>query len=125
MGSAQITISAEETPNYTASVRKITVTIVPKGTSISKVKNGAKKKITVTWKKNTSVTGYQIQYSTDKGFASGVKTKTVNKFKTTKVTIAGLTKGKIYYVRIRTYKKIGKVKYYSAWSKAKRVVMKK
>ena len=43
MGSAQITISAEETPNYTASVRKITVTIVPKGTSISKVKNGAKK----------------------------------------------------------------------------------
>ncbi len=125
MGSAQITISAEETPNYTASVRKITVTIVPKGTSISKVKNGAKKKITVTWKKNTSVTGYQIQYSTDKGFASGVKTKTVNKFKTTKVTVAGLTKGKTYYVRIRTYKKAGRVKYYSAWSKAKRVVMKK
>ncbi len=96
-----------------------------KGTTISKVKAG-KKSITVTWKKQTAkgIKGYEIQYSTDKKFTKDVKTVTVNKAKTTSKTIKKLTPKKKYYVRIRTFKKSGKEKIYSKWSKSKNVKVK-
>jgi hypothetical protein len=40
-------------------------------------------------------------------------------------TIGSLAKGKKYYVRIRTYKTVGSVKFYSGWSAAKAVTVKK
>ncbi len=97
-----------------------------KGTTISKVKVAGKKKITVTWKKQTAkgIKGYEIQYSTDKKFKKDVKTVTVNKAKTTSKTIKKLTPKKKYYLRIRTFKKSGKQKIYSKWSKAKNVKVK-
>ncbi len=99
-------------------------TIKPKATSISKLTAG-KKKFTVKWKKQTSqTTGYQIQYSTNKNFKS-TKTVTVSKNKTTSKTISKLKAKKKYYVRIRTYKTVGKTKYYSSWSKAKAVTTKR
>lgn len=33
-------------------------------------------------------------------------------------TVKKLSKKKKYYVRVRTYKKVGKAYYYSSWSKA-------
>ncbi len=99
-------------------------TIKPKATSISKLTAG-KKKFTVKWKKQTSqTTGYQIQYSTSSKFKSA-KTVTVSKNKTTSKSISKLKAKKKYYVRIRTYKTVGKTKYYSSWSKAKTVTTKK
>ncbi len=99
-------------------------TIKPKATSISKLTAG-KKKFTIKWKKQTSqTTGYQIQYSTNKNFKSA-KTVTVSKNKTTSKSITKLKAKKKYYVRIRTYKTVGKTKYYSSWSKAKAVTTKK
>lgn len=102
--------------------RTVYFTVKPKGTSISKV-TGGKKKITVTWKKQTAqTTGYQIQYSTSSNFKNA-KTVTVSKNSTTKKTITGLKNGKKYYVRVRTYKTVKtghkSTKYYSNWSKAK------
>ena len=38
-----------------------------------------------------------------------------------KIVIKKLKSGKKYYVRIKTYKKIGSKYYYSSWSKAKTV----
>lgn len=110
--------------NYSGTVSK-TFKINPKGTSVSKVKAG-KKRMTVKWKKlsKTYVTGYQIQYSTDKKFKKSVKTSTVTKYKTSSKTIKKLKAKKKYYVRIRTYKKVGSVKYYSGWSKVKSVKVK-
>jgi len=99
-------------------------TIKPKATSISKLTAG-KKKFTVKWKKLTSqTTGYQIQYSTNKNFKSA-KTATVSKNKTTSKSISKLKAKKKYYVRIRTYKTVGKTKYYSSWSKVKSVTTKR
>ncbi|MCD7715739.1 MAG: hypothetical protein LUI39_04720 [Lachnospiraceae bacterium] len=40
-------------------------------------------------------------------------------------TLSGLKKGKTYYVRIRTYKKVNGNTYYSAWSSKKTVKIKK
>ena len=89
--------------------------------TVSSVKNSAAKKMTVKWGKNTKGSGYQIQYSTSKTFASGNKTATIAKNGTLTKVIGSLTKGKTYYVRVRTYKTVSGTKYYSAWSTVKSV----
>lgn len=91
---------------------------------ISSVKNKSSKKIVITWKKESGITGYQIQYSTSSKFKSA-KTITVSSYKTTSKTISKLKKKKKYYVRIRTYKKINGKAYYSNWSGSKSVTIKK
>ena len=92
-----------------------TYKIVPKGTKITKLSAG-KKAFTAKIKKNTAqTTGYQICYSTSSKFKSA-KTVTVSN-KTTSKKISSLKSKKKYYVRLRTYKTVGKTKYYSSWSK--------
>lgn len=99
------------------STKKVSVN----GTVLKKVVNKKTKKIEVTWKKQKGVTGYEVQYSTNKDFKKGVHTKKVTGAAKVKVTIKGLKKNKKYYVRIRTYKKVGGKKYVSKWSKKKSV----
>lgn len=124
-GKAVITIKVAASGIYKTTSKTITVTVNPAKTTLSSVKNSASKKLTVTWKKNTAVTGYQIQYSTDKSFKTGTKTVTVSKYSTVSTTISKLTKGKTYYVRIRTYKTVSGTKYYSGWSTPKAVKISK
>ena len=110
--------------NYSGS-KNLTFTINPPKTSISKLTAG-KKAFTAKWaKKTTQVTGYEIQYSTSKTFASGNKTVKVTSAKTVSKTIKSLKAKKTYYVRIRTYKTVNKVNYYSDWSAKKSVTTKK
>lgn len=110
--------------NYSGS-KTVYFTIKPKGTSVSKISAG-KKKFTVKWKKlSAQITGYQIQYSTNSKFKKGNKTVTVKSAKSTSKTVSKLKAKKKYYVRVRTYKKVGKINYYSSWSKAKSVKTKK
>lgn len=79
----------------------------------------------VKWRWYAYGDGYQIAYSTSKTFASN-KTKyiTAGIFTDSK-TIAGLTKGKTYYVRVRAFQKAGGKKYYGAWSNRKKIKIKK
>lgn len=103
-----------------------TYQINPKGTSLTKVVSGKAKQnlINVTWKKQTKeMAGYQIQYGLMKNF-KGAKTLTAKGTKKTSATIKKLKQGKVYYVRIRTFKKIGKQTYVSSWSKVKKVKVK-
>lgn len=112
--------------NHYAGTEKRTFTVNPKGTSLSKVTSPKKAQLKVTWKKQaTQTTGYQVQYSTDKNFKKGNKTVTVKGAKTTAKTISKLTKGKKYYVRVRTYKTVNKTNFYSGWSKSSSVTVKK
>lgn len=105
--------------------KTLSYTINPKSTKLSKV-SAKKKGFEAKWKKQSTQTkGYQIQYSTDSKFKSGNKTVTVNKNSTTRKTISKLKAKKKYYVRIRTYKTVGKQKYYSDWSKSVKVTTKK
>ena len=95
--------------------KTLTFKINPTKTTVSKLTAG-KKSITVAiTKKSTQVTGYQIQYSTSKTFSKAT-TKTISSYKTTKYTLKSLSAKKTYYVRVRTYKTVGKTKYYSSWS---------
>ncbi len=98
----------------------VTVISKPKSASIKKVK-GAKKAISVIWKKVGGVKGYQIQVATDKKFKKNKKTVTIKKQKTTKTTVKKLKAKKKYYVRVRAYKIVNGKKVYSSWSKAKTV----
>ena len=122
-GKAVITITAAETNKYKKTSMHITVTVRPSGTSLSGLSNKSKGRVKVSWKRNKSVTGYRIQYSIDKKFKKAVKNVNVNKNKTTTVTLSKLKKGKTYYVRIATYKKVGE-KVYSSWSKTKKIRIK-
>lgn len=100
--------------------KTLTFKINPVKTTVSKLTAGKKSiKVAIT-KKSTQVTGYQIQYSTSKKFTNA-KTKTIPSYKTTKYTLKSLRAKKIYYVRVRTYKNVGKNKYYSGWSNYKYV----
>lgn len=80
----------------------------------AKVKAG-KKKLTVTWKKDKNVSGYQIKIATKKNF-KGAKTYTVKSYKKYKKVIKKLKAKKKYFVKVRAYKKVGKSKVYGAYS---------
>ena len=96
--------------------RKIPFVINPRGMKLSSLKAG-KSLLTVKWKKDSKIDGYEIQYGLKKNF-KGAKKVTVSKAKTTSTTLKKLKSGKTYYVRIRSYKKVSGKTYYSAWSKA-------
>lgn len=95
----------------------------PAKARITNVKTG-KKKMTVKWKKISKATGYEIRYSRDKKFKTGVKIRTVKAFKKKGMTINKLKKKKIWYVQIRAYKTAGGKTYYGPWSAKKRVKVK-
>lgn len=91
---------------------------------LKSVKNNKKKTIVVKWKWSVKADGYQISYAKKKNF-SGAKKKNVNAYKDS-VTIKKLTKGKTYYVKIRSYVKDDNGnKVYGKWSSVKRVKIKK
>ena len=125
MGKATITIKSAATTNYKTTSKTITVTVNPKKTTLKGVSNLKGKKLRVTWKKNAVATGYKIRYSTSSSFKSGVVTKTITKNSIVSATYKGLKKNKTYYVQIRSYKKVGKVNYYSGWSSTQKIKIKK
>ena len=122
-GKTTITITAAATTNYKAASKKITITVKPKKTAGLKVKKG-KKKMTVSWKRDTKATGYQLTYAQDKKFKKGKKNITISKNKTTKRTVKKLKAKKTYYVKVRAYKKVGSSKLYGAYSGVKKVKVK-
>jgi hypothetical protein len=92
----------------------------PKTVKWSKCK-GAKKKVSLKWKKAANAAGYEIKISTKK--KKGYKVvKKINKGKTVKFTVKKLKKKKVYWFKIRAFAKDakGNVKY-GKWSKAKKV----
>lgn len=114
---------------FTIAKKSLTYTIKPKAVSVSKL-IAKTKGLKATWKKGTSVTGYEIQYSTNSKFTKKTtKTVTVKSAKTTSKNITKLSAKKKYYVRVRTYKTVkvnGKsTKIYSNWSKTKSLTTKK
>ncbi len=119
IGSAKITITAVGTNKYKKVQKQVTITVIPKGTSISKLKP-YNTKISVSWKKHKqAISGYQIQCSTDKKFKSGCKTLVIKSKNSTSKMVKNLKNKKKYYFRIRVYKTVDKKKYYSNWSKVR------
>lgn len=121
-------IPASENPNAptveptTAKIDVITKIKVAK-TKIKKIKNVKKKKVKLSWKKISSVNGYEIRYATSKKMKKA-KVKIVKK-NSAKYTIKKLKKKKKYYVQVRAYKVYKGITYYGKWSKKKKIKIKK
>ncbi|MBQ1407771.1 MAG: CAP domain-containing protein [Eubacterium sp.] len=96
-------------------------TVKPKKPVISSAVNLKGKKIKVTWKKVSGVTGYRVRYQTGKT----VKTVKVKKASAKSKTLTKLKKGKTYTIKVQSYKTSGGSTVYSKWSKAKKVKVKK
>ena len=98
----------------------------PKGTTI-KAPKAAKKALTVNWTKQASkmsvstITGYQVQLATNKTFTKGKKQVNVKGYKKTSYKATKLKAKPKYFVRVRTYKKVGSTTYYSSWSAIKNI----
>lgn len=95
--------------------------VTPSGIRMS---NSAGRTVRVSYAANSKATGYQIRYSL-KSSMTGAKVIKMAGSRSIAKNITGLTKGKKYYVSVRSYKTVGKTTYYSAWSTPKSVTVSK
>lgn len=115
VGSTTVTVTASSTKNGKAQNVKVKINVVPGATS-SLTATAQSKGVKLAWKKVTGAKGYKV-------YRDGKLITTIKKAKTVTYTDKKATKnGKKYYIRVRAYKKVGKKKYYSAWSTAKKTV---
>lgn len=114
------TVQVRGTGKYSRINKTLTFKILPPKTLLTGLKK-ANRSFTASWKKNIQATGYQIQYAADSRFTKERKTVTVGKQSATRYKISGLKNKKIYYVRIRSYKRVGKKVLYSSWSTVKKI----
>lgn len=117
-GTAVITIRASETAQYKAASKKVKIKVVPRKIALKKVISPAERKIEIKWKTDKTVSGYELNISSKSNFKSHTIRRYYKKGRE-RVVLVGVPSGKNFYVRIRSYKKIGKTKYYSQWSKVK------
>ena len=93
----------------------------PSKVTIKSAKNVKKKTVVVKYKKAANAKGYQVWYATSKKFKKAKKKFTKN----TNYKIKKLKKRKKYYIKVRAYNLNGKTKVYGAFSKVKKVKVKK
>ena len=116
IGKAYVIVKGKN--NYTGTIKK-SFNIVPQKQVIVKLSAQAKA-FSVKWTLNKNVTGYQIKYSTASNFSGG-KSVYIKKNTSAKKTLTSLKSKKTYYVKVRSYKTVNGVKYYGAWSNAKKI----
>lgn len=84
------------------------------------LKSTRKGQIQLSWKKYNASDKYQIQYCRNRFFiGTGKKNTAANDY-----TLVRLKSKNRYYVRVRSYRKIGNKNVYSAWSKVKSIKVK-
>lgn len=83
--------------------------------TISKLSFPGGNQIVLEWKSNAKASGYEVQCSAKEDFSSQVKKYNLQGSSVTNVKISSLTKGRTYYIRIRSYKTVNGKKYCSSW----------
>ena len=117
VGTATVTVTGKGDYSGYKGTAKFTITL--KKPSLSSVKSTTEGQLYAKWQKDTQADGYQIQYSTRKNFSDNDRTKLIKGGRITDCTIEKLTSGKKYYVRMRSFKKVGSKNSYSEWSAVK------
>lgn len=102
-GCAKITISAKGSMNYNAAVKTCNIIVKPKKPTLTGVKSLKGKQLQATWQKDSTVTGYMIEYATGSTFRNSRKVYITGGKKTSGI-IKGLTATKKYYVRVYSFK---------------------
>lgn len=96
-----------------------TITVKPKTNKIKSLKKSGKQSIKITWTKISGTTKYQVYMSQKKN--SGYKRIKTASSKSFSYTKGKLKKGKRYYFKVRSYKKVGGKNYYSSFSSVKSI----
>lgn len=94
-----------------------------KAPSLSKLSSTKSRRLTVKWKKVSSVSGYQVKWSQNSKF-TGSKTVTVKGSSKTSATVTTSKSKKYYYAKVRAYRTVDGKKIYSSWSSAKKIKVK-
>lgn len=102
-GRAIITITAKATTGYNQKQEQIIVNVKPQKQSVT-LKKGKGRTMSLKWIKDRKVTGYILQYGTDRSFKKNTKEINLKKSTVASKKISKLKKGKTYYVRVRSYK---------------------
>ena len=116
VGTATVTVTGKG--DYKGYSGTASFKILPPKVSLTSVTAGPGS-LVVKWKKTAQTEGYQIEYCTRKGFDQNVKRRQVKTPDTQTFTLDKLDSGKNYYVRIRSYKKVGSRNWYGQWSVVK------
>ena len=75
-------------------------------------------------KSKKKVTGYQVKYSRNKDMSESEIRTIGKKYNKVTKTVKTNARKRYYYVQVRSYKKSNGLKYYSSWSKVKKVKVK-
>jgi hypothetical protein len=121
IGDAAIVIKGKG--NY-AGTKKVIFHIMPKKATVTKAQNSGKGTVTLKWKRDKNVSGYEIYRSTKKN-SGYVKIKNISKNKTVSFKDKSLKKGKTYYYKVRSYKILKGWIYRGSSSKEKAVKIKR
>ena len=70
-GKTTITIKAAQTNSSYEATKRVTITILPRKMTLVSVKSSAKKTVLIKWKKDGTVTGYQVQLCLKNNFKIG------------------------------------------------------
>ena len=114
-GSATIKIATKDSNIYNNANKSVIISVIPKQVD-RQIKrphrDSSNHSITLEWKKDKTVSGYQAQVSKNKNYKSVHNLKVIKKHKT---TAKNLKVGTIYHFRIRAYKKVEGKKIYGKW----------
>lgn len=109
-----------QNPQVTVDTQKTSRVAKPAKVKGLSVKSKKKKQVTVKYTKVKKADGYQICYSTNEKLKKAKKVLV----KATSKTIKKLKSKKIYYVRVRAFRKNGSKTLYGTWSKIKKIRIK-
>ncbi|MBO7709553.1 MAG: fibronectin type III domain-containing protein [Lachnospiraceae bacterium] len=121
VGRATVTVKGKG--DYKGYEGEATFKITLKKTVLQSASAAGGGNVSCRWNADTQADGYQIGYATNKTFQNAKTLKVEGGSKKT-AQLSKLTAGKNYYVRIRSYKKVGASNWYSEWSAGKSVKVK-
>ena len=119
VGKATVTVKGKE--DYKGLSGEASFKITLKKTTLKTASSSASGCITAGWIPDSQADGYQLQFCLEKEFSSGIKKAAVDGGKTASYQMEKLTPGRKWFVRIRSFKKVGSSSWYSDWSGAKQV----
>ena len=117
IGTATVTITGKG--NY-AGTKKVSFKIVPKNVNLTGATNRKGKNVTLKWKKDSAVSGYEVYRSNSRN-AGYKKIKVISSKNTTNYKNTKLKKGRTYYYKVRAYKKVNGKKIYGGYSNIRKV----
>lgn len=117
-GKYKVYVKGKTYPGYTS--RSYSIVIKPATiNSLTALNNGFNVKVNKY--PSNYVNGYQVRYSSESNMSSS-KIKTIGtRYNKVSRNITRLRGERTYYVQVRSYKKIGRSRYYSSWSKVSSV----